>query len=47
MIFARWTLDPVTVLGVLVALSMATLCACYLPGRRAVRIDPMQVLRSE
>ena len=47
MIFARWTLDPVTISGVLLALSVATLSACYLPGRRAVRLDPMTVLRTE
>jgi putative ABC transport system permease protein len=47
MIFARWTLDPITVTGVLAAFSVTTLGATYLPGRRAVRIDPMQVLRSE
>lgn len=47
MIFARWTLDPITVGAVLVTLAAATLCACYLPGRRAVRIEPMSVLRSD
>jgi putative ABC transport system permease protein len=47
MIFARWTLDPITVAGVLVAFSLTTLGACYLPGRRALRIDPMSVLRSD
>jgi putative ABC transport system permease protein len=47
MIFARWTLDPITILGVLLALSVATLSACYLPGRRAVRLDTMTVLRTE
>jgi len=47
MFFARWTLDPITVLGVLATLSIATLAACYLPGRRALRIEPMEVLRNE
>jgi predicted permease len=47
MIFARWTLDPITVAGVLSMFAIATLAACYLPGRRAMRIDPMNVLRSE
>jgi ABC-type antimicrobial peptide transport system permease subunit len=47
MIFARWALDPMTVAGVLVVLAVATLAACYVPGRRALHIDPMQVLKSE
>jgi ABC-type antimicrobial peptide transport system permease subunit len=47
MIFATWTLEPVTILGVLAVFSLATLGACCLPARRATRLDPMQVLRSE
>jgi predicted permease len=47
MIFATWTLEPVTIAGVVVVFSLATLGACYLPGRRATRLDPMSVLRSD
>ena len=47
MIFARWTLDPFAVAGVLATFAAATLGACYVPGRRALRIDPMQVLKGE
>jgi ABC-type antimicrobial peptide transport system permease subunit len=47
MIFARWTLDPFAVAGVLAACSLATLAACYVPGRRALRIDPIRVLRAD
>jgi predicted permease len=47
MIFATWTLEPVTIAGVLAAFSLATLGACYLPGRRAMRLDPMSVLRAD
>ena len=47
MIFATWTLDPLTVAGVLAVFSMATLGASYLPGRRAARLDPMRVLRGD
>ena len=47
MIFDRWTLDPITVLGVLLTFSLVTLAACYVPGRRAMRIEPMAVLRAE
>jgi predicted permease len=47
MIFATWTLEPVTIAGVVCVFSVATLGACYLPGRRATRLDPMSVLRSD
>jgi predicted permease len=47
MIFARWTVDPLTVAGVLAAFALTTLGACYVPGRRAIRIDPMRVLRAD
>jgi putative ABC transport system permease protein len=46
MIFATWTLEPVTIAGVVCVFSLAALSACYLPGRRATRLDPMSVLRS-
>ena len=47
MIFATWTLEPITIAGVLAVFSLATLGACYLPGRRAIRLDPMSVLRTD
>jgi predicted permease len=47
MIFATWTLEPVTIAAVLAVFSLATLGACYLPGRRAMRLDPMSVLRAD
>jgi ABC-type lipoprotein release transport system permease subunit len=47
MVFATWRLDPVSLAGVVVVLGTATAAACYLPGRRALRIDPMHVLRAE
>lgn len=47
MIFARWTLDPFAVTGVLVTFAAATFAACFIPGRRATKIDPIQLLRSD
>ncbi len=39
--------DPFTLLSVSVALLIAAVAACYVPARRAMRIDPMDCLRSE
>jgi len=39
--------DPVNLVGVLFLLIGATVLACYLPARRAAKIDPMEALRYE
>lgn len=39
--------DPVTLVGVAVILAAVTSVACYMPARRATRLDPMATLRAE
>jgi predicted permease len=39
--------DPVALLGVAIVLLSTAFCACYLPARRASRLDPMIALRHE
>ena len=39
--------DPVTLASIAAFLSIASLLACWLPARRAAKLDPMRALRQE
>jgi len=46
-LFGISAVDPVTYLAVSAGLAMIALLACFIPARRAARIDPMEALRYE